>query len=295
MELRQLTIFVAVAEELHFGRAAELLQMAQPPVSRAIQQLERTLGHALFERSTRHVALTPAGEALLERARRMLALHDEAARAVERAGSGRTGTVRVAFPGVSASHLVGILARRVRRELPSVDLQLTSQHFASGAIELLTAGEADLAFVRTDAVPEGITPVRTFADRLVVAMPAGHPLAQRDTVTMHHLRSEHWVTLPRASQSVLLTRLHELAEAAGFAPIVVQEAPDTATAISLVTTGVGLTLTLESVSQNMASQHVAYVPLADAAGSVDLLLMRRDAATSAAVQRVLEAVPLAFD
>lgn len=294
MELRQLAIFVAVAEELHFGRAAELLQMAQPPVSRAVQQLERSIGHALFARSTRHVALTPAGEALLVHARRMLALEQEAASAVERAGSGRTGTVRLAFPGVSASHLVGILARHLRQAEPGIHLELSSQHFASGAIERLAAGEADLAFVRSDAVPDGVSIVRVFADRLMVAMPRGHALAEQSEVAMSELRSEQWVMLPRASQSVLVTRLHTLAESAGFTPAVVQEAPDTATAISLVTAGVGITLTLGTVAAGMASPHVAYVPLSDDAGSVDLLLARGDAA-SAAVQRVLDAVPAAFD
>lgn len=294
MELRQLEIFLAVADELHFGRAAEHLRMAQPPVSRAVQQLERALGHPLFVRSTRRVTLTAAGTALVEPARRMLALEAEARHRVTRAAEGRSGTVRIAFPGVSASHRVGMLARRIRKSAPELDLVLSGQHFASGAIDALTNGEADLAFVRWDSIPPGVRTRLVFHDRLVVAAPHGHPLSELESVTMRHLRSEHWVTLPSGVHSVLLDRLHTLANAAGFKPIIVQEAPDTATAVSLVTAEVGLSLTLQSVANTMTSQHVRYVPLADKASSVDLLMAWHSDEANPALQRVLELAARTF-
>lgn len=294
MELRQLEIFLAVAEELHFGRAAENLHMAQPPVSRAVQQLERSLGHPLFERSTRRVSLTAAGEALIEPARTMLASEADARRRVGRAAEGHSGIVRIAFPGVSASHRVGVLARRIRKASPSIDLVLSGQHFASGAVDALTDGRADLAFVRLDSIPPGILTRPVFRDRLVVAVPVEHPLSESSSVTMHHLRNEHWVTLPSRVNSVLLERLHTLARSAGFDPIIVQEAPDTATAVSLVTAEVGLSLTLQSVANTMTSEHVRYVPLADDAESVDLLLAWHAAEANPAVKRVLEIAEDAF-
>lgn len=294
MELRQLEIFLAVAEELHFGRAAEHLHMAQPPVSRAVQQLERSLGHTLFERSTRKVALTAAGTALLEPARAMLSLESDARRLVDRAALGQSGRVRLAFPGVSASHRVGMLARRVRKESPNIHLVLSGQHFASGAIDSLVRGEADLAFVRWDSIPAGVRTRLVFRDRLVVAVPANHPLSEFESVTMRHLRNEHWVTLPNSVNSVLVTRLHWLARQAEFEPIVVQEAPDTATAVALVTAEVGLSLTLQSVANTMASPHVRYVPLADAADSVDLLMAWHTHETNPALATVLDIAERTF-
>ncbi|WP_293699448.1 LysR substrate-binding domain-containing protein [uncultured Agrococcus sp.] len=294
MELRQLEIFLAVADELHFGRAAETLHMAQPPVSRAVQQLERSLGHPLFERSTRRVTLTSAGEALVAPARAILETADAAGKRVESAALGRSGTVRLAFPGVSTSHRVGQLARAVRREAPDIDLVLAGQHFASGAISALTEGRADLAFVRWDSIPAGIRTTRVFRDRLVVAVPARHPLAKLDTVTMQRLRDEHWVTLPGSVESVLVARLFSLARAAGFEPAVVQEAPDTATAVALVTAELGISLTLQSVANTMASQHVRYVPLADEAPSVDLLMAWHTPERNPALSTVLEIAAKTF-
>lgn len=294
MDLRQLEIFLAVAEELHFGRAAEHLHMAQPPVSRAVQKLERSLGQPLFVRSTRRVSLTAAGTALVEPARRILATEAEARRLVTRAAEGHSGSVRIAFPGVSASHRVGMLARALRGASPNIELVLSGQHFASGAIEALTRGDADLAFVRWDSIPPGVRTRLVFRDRLVVAVPTGHPLAEMESVTMRHLRNEHWVALPSSVNSVLIERLHTLARAAEFEPIVVQEAPDTATAVSLVTAQVGLSLTLQSVANTMTSAHVRYIPLADEAESVDLLMAWYEKDSNPALQTVLEVAERTF-
>ena len=280
--------------ELHFGRAAENLHMAQPPVSRAVQQLERDLGHPLFERSTRRVTLTSAGEALVAPARAILDTAAIARRGVGDAALGRRGTVRLAFPGVSTSHRVGQLARAVRRHAADIDLELAGQHFASGAISALTEGRADLAFVRWDSIPAGVRTTRVFRDRLVVAVPARHPLAELDAVAMASLENEQWVTLPGSVESVLVARLFTLARAAGFDPVIVQEAPDTATAVALVTAEVGLSLTLQSVANTMASPHVHYVPLADEAPSVDLLMAWHGRERNPALGTVLEIAAKTF-
>src|SRR5512141_646515 len=137
MDIAQVRAFLAVAEELHFRRAAERLHMAQPPLTRTIKLLERELGTTLFERNTRSVALTPAGQAMLEPAREVLEALRRATEAARSADRGEVGLVRIAFAGVSTHPLVATLARNVRSARPGIELELSSQNFAQPAIQKL--------------------------------------------------------------------------------------------------------------------------------------------------------------
>jgi DNA-binding transcriptional LysR family regulator len=171
MDVGQLRSFLAVAEELHFGRAAEHLHIAQPPLSRTIKQLERELGTRLFDRTTRSVTLTSSGQALVGPARQVLEAVRRAEVAVGSADHGEVGLVRLAFAGVSTHPLVARLARVVRSQRPGIQLELSSQNFAQPAMKKLVQGDTDISLGRWDVIPAEVSAHVVMPDTLV--KPAG--------------------------------------------------------------------------------------------------------------------------
>ena len=262
MDVAQLRAFLAVAEELHFRRAAERLHVAQPPLTRTIKLLERELGTTLFDRNTRSVALTASGQALLEPAREVMEALRRAAEAARSADRGEVGLVRISFAGVSTHPLVATLARQVRAERPGIELELSSQDFAQPALQKLATRESDIALGRWDNVPDGLDTRVVMADALVLAVPATHSLADSDEADFALLLGEPFVSLPAHEGSVLDDRLRRLAQAQGFVPHLAQVAPDTQTALALVSAEVGCLLTMASVAANQSDPHVRFIPVA---------------------------------
>lgn len=287
METFQLRAFLAVAEELHFGRAAERLHIAQPPLSRTIQQLERQVGTRLFDRSTRSVRLTTSGRALVEPARNVLDAVRRAESAVHAAELGETGVVRVVYAGVSTYQLVAEWARLVRQFRPGIRLELSSQNFAQPAMRKLLNDDADVALGRWDIIPARIAARVAVRDSLVVALPDTHRLAQASSVSFTDLVGDEFVSLPAYDGAVLPDRLRRLAHAAGFAANVVQVAPDTQSALALVSAEVGCHLTLASVAKNASQKHVEFVPVSDETMDVNLRLAWRQDDESPALRSVL--------
>jgi len=261
MDIEQLRSFLAVAQELHFGRAAEKLHVAQPPLSRTIKQLERELGSTLFDRNTRSVRLTASGQALVDPAKEVLEALRRARAAVASADHGEIGTVRIAFAGVSTHSLVARLARAVRSQRPGITLELSSQNFAQPAMKRLLANETDIALGRWDVIPAHVKATIVMRDSLVVAVPDTHVLAGAHKLSLSQLAADAFVSLPLHVGSVLPDRLQRLAQAAGFVADVAQIAPDTQTALALVGAQVGCHLTLASVAGNVADPHVVFIPL----------------------------------
>lgn len=286
MDIGQLRAFLVVAEELHFGRAAERLHMAQPPLSRTIKQLERELGTTLFDRNTRRVELTASGRALLGPAAEVLDAMRRAEAAVRSAASGDSGVVRIAFAGVSTHRLVARLARAVRSRLPGIRLELSSQQFAQPALRKLQQGETDLALGRWDVVPGDLQAEVVMTDSLVLALPGAHPLARNESVSVADLAGEQFVSLSPLEGSVMPERLRRLAAEHGFFPEIVQIAPDTQTALALVSAEVGCHLTLASVAANAADPHLRFVPIADEAPDVHLRMAWRRSETDPALHAV---------
>ena len=274
MDVNEIRAFLAVAEELHFGRAAERLHVAQPPLSRTIKQLERELGTSLFDRNTRSVRLTTSGQALVEPAKEVLDAVRRARAAVTSADDGEVGTVRIAFAGVSTHRLVARLARAVRSQRPGIVLEMSSQNFAQPAMKRLVAGETDIALGRWDVIPSEVDVRIVMRDSLVVAVPDTHPLAGARRLSIAQLASDTFVSLPPYEGSVLPERLRRLARASGFVADIVQIAPDTQTALALVSAQVGCHLTLESVSRNVADPHVMFVPIDEAASEANDVHLR---------------------
>jgi DNA-binding transcriptional LysR family regulator len=290
MDVGQLKAFLAVAQELHFGRAAEQLHMAQPPLSRIIKQLETELGTRLLDRNTRSVKLTSTGQALIGPATEVLEALRRAEEAVRSADNGEAGLVRIAFAGVSTHQLVARLARQVKSNRPRIQLELSSQNFAQPAMKKLVQGETDIALGRWDVIPAEVSSRVVMRDSLVIAMPDTHALAGARRLAMRRLAGEAFISLTPFEGAVLPDRLRRLAHANDFVADVVQLAPDTQTALALVSAEVGCHLTLASVAENATDPHVVFVPLEDSTADVDLRAAWRRDDTSPALKAVLDEV-----
>ncbi|WP_207841197.1 LysR family transcriptional regulator [Williamsia soli] len=290
MDVDQLRSFLAVAEELHFGRAAERLHVAQPPLSRTIKNLERELGTRLFDRNTRSVRLTASGHALIGPAQEVLEALRRAEGAVQSADDGEVGTVRIAFAGVSTHRLVARLARVVRSQRPGIKLELSSQNFAQPAMKKLIQGDTDIALGRWDVIPSDVDTQVVMPDSLVVALPDTHALAGARHLSIARLAGDGFVSLPPHEGAVLPDRLRRLASENAFVADVVQIAPDTQTALALVSAEVGCHLTLASVAENVTDPHIVFVPLDEGSLDVDLRAAWRRSDPSPALRAVLDEV-----
>lgn len=261
MDVRQLEAFLAVAEHLHFGHAAERLFMASAPLSRTIKALEKELGAQLFVRNTRTVVLTPAGHALIGPAEEALEAVRRAAEVVAAAVSGEVGVVRVEFSGLAAHPLVAALARSMRSEHPGIRLELSSVPISRPAMRRLLDGKVDIALGRWDQMPPGVSTNILLPDSLTVVVPRTHHLADAPSVTFSQIAQEPFVSLPYLGGSVTTDRLWRLGYAHGVTINNVQFAPDTQSCIALVSAEVGCHLALESVGRWWSNPDVAFVPL----------------------------------
>ncbi|MHC8609885.1 LysR substrate-binding domain-containing protein (plasmid) [Paenarthrobacter ureafaciens] len=287
MEIQQLKVFLAVAEELHFGRAAQRLHMAQPPVSRMVRQLEGDVGTDLFVRSTRSVQLTAAGTALVESAREIIAAAERAKATALAAGRGEVGSLSLAYAGASTHLLVGVLAREVRKVHPGIEMSLNSQDFALPALARVLRGDVDVSLGRWDFVPAGVNSRIIVEEHLMLAVPASHPLAERSEVLMNELAGETFVALPPHEGSVLSDRMRRLSIGAGFDPDIVQRAPDSWTAMALVGAEVGCSLTVSSVAENVVDPHVRFLKVVDETLPIYLRMAWRKDAVNPALPPVL--------
>ena len=286
MELKHLTGFVAVAEELHFGRAAERLHIAQSPLSQQIKLLERDLGVKLFERTTRTVRLTSAGQALVEPARKLLADASAVRRTVRAAHLGEVGRVSVGFAGASSYSALPLLTRAVTSQLPGIELVLEGQTYSGEALRRITDGTLDIGFVALP-VRRGISARVVRRERLVLALPDSHPLAGLAEVPVRALADEPVVTFPLSRESAVRDAVVQACHDAGFAPRIAQEAPDSYNMLALVGAGVGVAVVVES-ARNIRLEHVVFRPLAgDEVPVLPIALGWRAGNPSAALRAVL--------
>lgn len=242
IETRLLRQFIAVAETLHFNRAAQRLHMAQPPLSQAIRRLEAEIGATLFERTNRSVALTPAGAAFLETARRILDGLDEGVARTRRVAQGMDGHLTMTFINIAPYASLLRALRDFRLTCPAVAFTLR-EGTTREQVEALENGTADIGFLRT---PGGSTPDLRFQallrEPLCVALPAGHPLAYKPSIELAKLKDEAFVASPRSLGQGLHDQLIQLCQTAGFRPMVAQEARQLQTLIALVAAGFGIAL-----------------------------------------------------
>ena len=240
--LARLACFIAVAEELHFGRAAERLHMTQPPLSRQIQQLEGELGVQLIDRTTRSVTLTPAGVAFLPDARRILQLAEGAAQNVKRVPAGDLGTVVVGFTAASAHAVLPRLLERTREVLPDVKLELREM-VSAVQMESLMAGEIDLGMARPPLKRPGIVSRPLLHEQLVAALPAAHPLAALGRqLILNDLDGQDVVMYSPVEARYFNELLISTFTIAGATPRYVQFVTQVHTMLVLVRSGMGIAL-----------------------------------------------------
>lgn len=287
MELRHLAGFIATAEELHFGRAAARLHMAQPALSQQIRLLEKELGVELFHRNTRSVTLSDGGKALLGPAKQVMADVDLARRSAILGNSEIVGRVVVGFAGASSRNVLPLLARAVRAEQPGIELVLQGQTYGGAAIAEVAAGSLDIGFARLPANNQSVATRIYEYERLVAALPSDHPLAGREKIRVADLASEPFVTFPGTQGSGVRNALIHAAMGAGFTPRIMQEAPDSYTILGLVAAGVGVTLTVSSV-QHIDTPGLVYRELEDDLPQLAVVLAWRKDDASAATRAVLE-------
>lgn len=248
MELRHLRYFLAVAEELHFGRAAARLDIAQPPLSRQIAALEAELGATLFDRGRGAIRLTQAGELLHEHAREILARLDSASREVRLVGAGRAGRLRLAFVG-SASH--GVLPQLIqgyRAACPEVDLALSTMNNAE-LHRALVQRDIDVAVARPDLEDDEFRRETLVREDLILALTSDSPLASREGLRLADLADQTFILYPRRPRPSYADVVLGLCEREGFQPKRLELTQDFQSAISLVSVGAGLSVVPQSVAQ----------------------------------------------
>lgn len=259
----QLAGFIAVAEELHFGRAAERLNMTQPPLSRQIQKLEKTVGAELLERDNRKVELTAAGKAFLDEARRLMVLADRAPVTARRIASGRSGLLRIGFTAASGFSILGPLLEEIAVLLPDVDIDL--QELVTGdQLHRLQTGELDMGLARPPFDTDLFDSHLLYREAMVLAVPSGHRLvALKRDVSHEDIKEEPLI-------------MHSPTQARYFYDLVVRLLPvqhgnvvhtvsQILTMVSLVAAKRGVAFVPHSATA-LGVQGVEYLPLAASVG-----------------------------
>ena len=283
MDLRHLRYFLAVAEELHFGRAAQRLHMAQPPLSQQIRRLEEEIGCPLFLRTSRSVKLTPAGKALVDRARRTLHKVDEDLEAVRSVARGEVGVLKVGFVGSAMLTSLPAILGKYRRLYSRVQLHLSEFH-TSQLIEALRDGSVDVALARDAGTAEDLHVEHAFMEHFIAVIPKRHPLASPRSIPIGSLKNEPFVFFPRAAGSYAWENAIRLC---GFHPNVVQEAPQWLTLVRLVGAGLGVTIAPASVEE-ITTPDVVCRKLLPSGGSTSIDLVYRLTESSPLVKAFCE-------
>jgi DNA-binding transcriptional LysR family regulator len=285
MELRQLRYFAVLAEELHFGRAARRLSLTQPPLSQAIQNLERELGVRLLERTRRHVALTQAGRAFLEEARQTLTRAARAAEQARRAGRGEVGRLAVGFLANTAYTLLPLVLRDFARAFPGVKLDLRELGIPD-QLAGLRSGEIDVGLLRPPVQDAELLAETLLEEPFVLALPAGHALCALKRVPAKRLAGETFVLFPRAPGFVFGDLILGYCLRAGFTPRVAQEVNQTHAVVGLVSAGIGVALVPAS-AQKIGLAGVVYRPMREATPLAQVAIASRRADTSPVVAAFL--------
>ncbi|MET7290382.1 LysR family transcriptional regulator [Streptomyces sp. NPDC005573] len=260
--------FLVVAEERHFGRAAERLSMRQPPLSQAIQRLESRVGVKLFDRGPGGIRLTPAGEAFAADAARLLAAESAALGRARRVANGLEGELRLGYVSLLSLRYLPRLLGAAAEELPGLDIRL---HQDSSAVvaDMVRAGSLDLGFVRDASVVPAELVTSVFArERVMAALPTSHPLARAGALDLADLRDEPFVLPTRSALPALLEQIHRVCGAAGFTPAARASADDLTGLLSYVASGLCVSLLTEALL-DLPVPGITYVPLHGAPGHLE--------------------------
>lgn len=286
MELRHLRYFVTVAEELHFGRAAQRLQIAQPPLSQQIRQLEEELGVQLFHRTKRSVQLTEAGQLFLEEASQILTRAEQAIQIVQRADRGETGRLTLGFVGSATYSVLPVVLKVFRRRFPEVLLSL-HEMTTTQQVQALHEDRIHLGFVRPPIYEQELMIESILKEPFVAVLPEFHRLANETQISLLTLANDPFILFPRYLGSGFYDQIVNMCQQVGFQPQVAQEAIQMQTIISLVAAELGVALVPASV-QNLQRVGVVYKALAESTSQVELAMIWRPDKISSVLQKFLE-------
>lgn len=247
IDLKLLRYFLAVAEELHFGRAAARLNMSQPPLSTHIKELEQQLGTLLFIRHSRSVALTHAGKILMEESRRLLSSANQALARVEQIGRGEAGRIELGVIGTAMWGKMRPVMRRFLKENPNVEVQFR-ENMPAMQMTMLERRELDAGIWRMATEPSpGFTSLRLHESSFLVAIPEEHALTACESVPLEALRNEYFVTMPSIHTDWAF--LQRVCLSAGFSPMIIREVREPQTVLAMISMGIGITLIADSYAQ----------------------------------------------
>nr|WP_220274770.1 LysR family transcriptional regulator [Pseudomonas aeruginosa] len=268
--------FIAVAEELHFGRAAERLGISQPPLSQQIQALEEDIGARLFERTNRRVELTDAGRLFLDESRQVLAQVDKAVLLARRAHLGELGELKIGF--TSSAPFTSTIPSSIhafRKAYPDVHLDLQEMS-SRQVLKALLEESLQVGVIRPLALPDAVHWVELFREPLVAVLRADHPLAagSEDGLAIAALAEEPFVFFPRSYGTGLYDQVIALTRQAGFSPRIAQEASEAMTIIGLVSAGLGVSI-LPASFRRTRVDGVVYRTLSDPEATTAVWLVRR--------------------
>jgi DNA-binding transcriptional LysR family regulator len=288
MELRHLKYFVAVAEELHFGKAAKKLHIAQPPLSQQIMNLEEELGIKLFDRSRRNIQMTAAGSHFLNNARQILLQVEQAVETARRIHNGKAGRLAVGFVGSVIHTFLPEGLRLFRERFPDVELVLHEINTAE-QVSSLHAKRIDIGFhYPGDKDPLLASKTLTLAPLLAV-LHNDHPLSGRKSVNIRELAHDPFIANTRSSEPVVRDAFISLCHSAGFSPKIAQEAGQVQTVLGLVASGLGACL-LPDFIKNIRRPGVQYVPLSGSPPEVKLAVVWRSDDTSLLVKSFINLI-----
>lgn len=275
MELSHIRYFVAVAEELHFGRAAQRLHITQPSLSKAVSRLEKELGIELLHRAKRKVQLTEAGGVFFEEACRVLEDVKHATEAARRAAEGETGALEVGFFSPAIYGVLPEIMKTYRDRFP--DVRVTLHEWTSAVqMERLREGKIEVGFMRAPVDDEELITEHVFHEPIVAALPANHPLAAWETVPPEKLANEPFIMVPRHKEPNSFDKYVGICQRAGFSPHIVQEVFEIHAIVGLVATGMGVAFVPSSI-EVFQRPGVVYRALQDQGAQIGTAVVRRNA------------------
>jgi DNA-binding transcriptional LysR family regulator len=288
MELRHLRYFVTLAEELHFGKAAEKLHIAQPPLSQQIRQLEQELGFELFHRTKRSVQLTEAGQVFLGEVQQIFKQLQQAIQTGQQTNRGEIGQLVVGFVSTAAYNILPKILKDFRSLVAGVSLEL-HELTTDQQLEWLREGRMDVGFIRPPVEDNTFSWETIFQESLIVALPETHRLANQCDVSLRSLANEPFILFPRKLAPGLYDLIISLCQQAGFSPSVAQEAIQMQTIVSLVAGEMGVAIAPESL-QNLQRTGVVYKNIQEATPKAAIAMIWRKNEKSPIVQRFLETI-----
>lgn len=252
MEFRQLRYFVTVARELHFGRAAERLDITQPALSKQIRVLETNIGIKLFFRTKRSVKLTPAGEVFLTKVQQLLRQAQQAIAAAQRTAKGSTGKLTIGFTATATYAVLPELIRRFRSSYPQVEVEMLELS-TEAQVTALNQGEIDLGFLHPPIDERGLEVYPLLSEEFVVVLPKQHHLNLAKSLSLKDLAQESFLLHPRSEGPFLYDEFFKLCRKNGFQPQIVKEVNSHQTRIFFVAAGMGITFIPAGLQTSISS------------------------------------------